>query len=235
MFRSLALVVCLLALPLVRTARADEAAIDEATELAEQGIESYFDGRFSVAVVEIKAALARLGDEPAPAVRSRADYFAGRSCRELGLRGLALHYLGRAERLTAPEGKLWRAFAQREMLRIYFEAGEFSAVSQLFWRFDKANQPGEAAYLAGMALAMEGRWKEADKVLNDVPSTDPLAPYAEFLHAQARGASGDLTGAAKRLERFERSPNLPPGLDDQARILRGKILYLLGREKEGRK
>jgi hypothetical protein len=232
--RSFAFALLFFCFALVPTAWADEAALEEGTELAEQGIESYFDGRFSVAVVEIKAALAKLGDDPAPGVRSRADYFAGRSCRELGLRGLALHYLGRAERVTAPEGRLWKALAQREMLRIYFEAGEFSAVSQLFWRFDKANQPGEAAYLAGMALAMEGRWKEADKVLNDVPATDPLAPYAEFLHAQARGASGDLTGAVKRLERFERSPNLPAGLGDQARILRGKILFLLGREKEGR-
>ena len=210
-------------------------AEDTPADLVERGVESYLDARFSVAVVELKAALVALGDDPAPAIRSRADYFAGRSCRELGLRGLALHYLGRAERVTQPEGRLWRALAQREMLRIYFEAGEYSAVSQLFWRFEAANQPGEAAYLAGMALAMEGRWREADKVLGQVQASDPLAPYADFVHAQARAANGDLKGAASRLSRLEVRKDLPPGLGDQARILRGKILFLLGREREGRK
>jgi hypothetical protein len=208
-------------------------ASEEAVERVESGVAAYFDGRFGPAVVELKSALGALGAEADAEIRARAAYFAGRSLRELGLRGLAFHYLGQAERAGKETPSPWRSLAQREMVRAYFEAAEYSAVSQLYWRIDPASQRGEPAYLAGIALAMEGRWNEAEKVLGEVPSGDPLEPYAEFARAQSRAA--DLREAAARLSRIEaREAALPAGLADQARILRGKILYLLDEKAEGR-
>lgn len=196
------------------------------------GIEAYFSGEFDRAVVHLKHATS--GAPEAAERASRPDepaaYFLGRSFQELGLRGLALHYLGRAE--GAAE---WRLPALREIARLYLQVAEYPAVLEVFARLRPGDRDGEIFYLAGIAAAAQGKWVEAADILGRVGSRDPYHGLALYTRARARAAAGDFTAALGDLDGVARiGAAAPQGLRDQARILRGKILYLEERPSEAR-
>lgn len=70
------------------------------------GLRAYVAGRFDEAAVGLKQSVrAGAGDgakRTGSAVSGRTAYFLARSFEELGLRGLALHYLGQGERGAHP-------------------------------------------------------------------------------------------------------------------------------------
>jgi hypothetical protein len=191
------------------------------------GVAAYFAGSFDRASVALKRSLeaAPPGTTPDPT----AAYLLARSFQELGLRGLALHYLALAE--TSP---LWKTLALRELARSYLQVHEYEPVLEVYRRSAAARSDGETAYLAGVAAASLGRWREAEEFLSKIPEADPNEPFARYVRAQARAAREDLTGALSDLEPLARDAE-PAELRDQARILRGKLLYLLGRDAEARR
>ncbi len=199
----------------------------------QEGLSAYFSGRFDEAAVELKRALRAGGDRPGAEFSPATAYFLGRAVHELGLRGLALHYLGQAERAAGVSE--WR-LAQREVARIYFRAAEYPAVVEVFHGLRPEEQDGEIAYLAGISAAMQSQWSAAQEILGRVGLEDPLHPHALYARAQARAAAGDSPGALADLAAVKAmAESLPPGLADQTRILEGKLLYLEGRENEARR
>ncbi|MEA2624313.1 MAG: hypothetical protein QOD06_358 [Candidatus Binatota bacterium] len=193
------------------------------------GLQAYFRGDFDAAAIALKRVT--VATAPPPDVEI-LDYFLGRSFRELGLRGLALHYLGLVETAGKPR---WRDLARVEIVRIYFESAEYASALEAFRRGKERAAGGEITYLGGISAALEGHWGEAEEILARVRPADPLYAYAVYARAQARAAADDLPAAARDLrELVGLDGKAPAALRDQARILLGKVLYLMGREREGR-
>ncbi len=213
------------------------------------GLAAYFSGRFDEAAVGLKHSLRSESDRKTAEVSLGATaYFLGRSFHELGLRGLALHYFGQAEFSREPT---WRLLARRELVRAYYEIGDFPAVMRVFDREAEDSEDGEISYFAGLAAAELVLWSEAEKILSRVEPGHPFFRYAVYARAQARAAKDDLTGALGDLDQVVALPDPPAGrrrgplaalfgagpsgptqLRNQAQLLRGKILYLQGRGRE---
>ena len=190
------------------------------------GLAAYFAGRFDQAAVALKRSLdARPGD-----ASGTATYFLARSFQELGLRALALHYLGRAEGFER-----WRLPARRELARLYLEVHEHAAVLDVVRRGGEDElRDGEIAYLGGVAAAALGRWEKADRLLSRVGPDDPGHGYALYVRAQSHAARERFDEALADLGALVDDP-ADPALRDQARVLRGKILYLSGRPADARR
>lgn len=196
------------------------------------GLAAYFDGRFDESAVQLKrAAMATAGNRDS-GLETVAAYFLGRAFHELGLRGLALHYLGEAERSGSEDA---RRLALREIARIYFRAAEYSAVIETFRRLRPEEQDDEIAYLAGISASMERKWREAQEILGRIRPENLLGAAALYARAQARAAAEDVAGALADLETVVAMPDpAPTGIHDQARILSGKLLYLEGKDEKAR-
>jgi hypothetical protein len=217
------------------------------------GLRAYVAGRFDEAAVGLKQSVrAGAGDgakRTGSAVSGRTAYFLARSFEELGLRGLALHYLGQAELYGSPE---WQLLARRELARAYFEVTDYPAVMEVVDRMKGQPADAEICYFAGLAAAELRAWPEAIEMLGRVPAASAYASYAVYARAQAKAASGDFAGALADLDRvisrverdpagvrrisfaFWKSAEHPDALLEQARVLRGKILYVDGRDGEAR-
>src|SRR5437879_2975425 len=81
-----------------------------------EGLKAYVAGRFDEAVVGLKQSVREGAEAKKPDAAGQTPYFLGRSFHELGLRGLALHYLGQAELYGRPQ---WQLLSQRELARVY--------------------------------------------------------------------------------------------------------------------
>lgn len=218
-----------------------------------EGLRAYVAGRFDEAAVGLKQAIrerqrqAEARKDKRPTVSGQTAYFAGRSFVELGLRGLALHYLAQAELYGTPE---WRLLARRELARAYFEATDYPAVMQVLDRMGGAGDP-EIYYYAGLAAAELRAWPQAIAMLGRIAPSSGYYGYAMYARAQARAASDDLAGALSDLDAviakaplrresrrvlllFSLSDSRPATLVEQAHVLRGKILYLQGKNADAK-
>lgn len=224
-----------------------------ATDAENEGLRAYVAGRFDEAAVGLKQAIrerqreAEARKDKRPAVSGQTAYFAGRSFVELGLRGLALHYLAQAELYGTPE---WQLLARRELARAYFEATDYPAVMQVLDRMGGAGDP-EIYYYAGLAAAELRAWPQAIDMLGRIAPSSGYYGYAMYARAQARAASDDLAGALADLDAviakapvrresrrvlllFSLSDSRPATLLEQAYVLRGKILYLEGKNTDAK-
>lgn len=216
----------------IALALAGTAAIAEGTGSGiGAGLDAYFRGRFEVAAVALKGWLRSAGAAKDTVGVEAASFFVGRSFAELGLRGLALHYLTRAE---GAGGLATRRLARREVARIYFQAADYAPVLEVFARAGADEQDDELSYLAGVAAAAQSSWGRAEEILARIGPSSALRSYALYVIAQSHAAREDFAAAVSDLRALAASRALPPGLADQARILEGKILYLQGKDAEGR-
>ena len=218
------------------------------------GLQAFVAGRFDEAAVGLKQSIrdraAADPKETAPVrVSGQTAYFLGRSFQELGLRGLALHYLGQAELYGTPS---WRLLARRELTQLYFEATDYAAVMKVIDRMSGEPPDPEIHYFAGLAAAGLRAWPQSIEMLGRVDPSSGYYPYARYARAQTLAASGDLRGALADLDEviaraktqaaasrtlltLFSSPNARPvALLAQARVLRGKILFVDGEDKEAR-
>ncbi|MGH7897706.1 MAG: tetratricopeptide repeat protein [Candidatus Binatia bacterium] len=221
-----------------------------AADPAVEGLKAYVAGRFDEAAVGLKQSIREGAEAKKPEAAGQTPYFLGRSFHELGLRGLALHYLGQAELYGRPG---WRLLAQRELARVYFEAGDHAAVLQVLDRLAGAAPDGEICYFAGLAAAEQREWAKAIDILGRISPASEYYIYGLYARAQSRAASGDLRQALFELDEviaraknrepsrarklvswFSSSEGRPVALLEQARVLRGKILYVEGRKNEAR-
>ena len=220
-----------------------------------EGLQAFVAGRFDEAAVGLKQSIrdhAQAADSketPAVRVSGQTAYFLGRSFQELGLRGLALHYLGQAELYGTPE---WRLLARRELTQLYFEATDYAAVMQVIDRMSGEPPDAEIHYFAGLAAAGLRAWPQSIEMLGHVAPSSGYYAYARYARAQTRAANGDLSGALADLDEviaraksqataprtiltlFSSSSSRPVALLEQARVLRGKILFADGRDEEAR-
>ncbi len=224
-----------------------------ASDPENEGLRAYVAGRFDEAAVGLKQSIrehqreAEAKKEKAPAISGQTAYFAGRSFVELGLRGLALHYLAQAELYGSPQ---WQLLARRELARAYFEATDYPAVMQVVDRIGAGGDP-EVDYYAGLSAAELRAWPQAIEMLGRVPASSGYYGYALYARAQARAASEDYPGALadlatviakapatgeprKLLLLFTLSSGRPAALIEQAYVLRGKILYIQGKNAEAK-
>ena len=198
-----------------------------AAEPVEEGLSAYFAGDLDRAAVTLKGALRQAKGESEES--AAATYFLARSFQELGLRGLALHYLTRAEAFSR-----WRVSALRELARIYLRVHEYHAVLDVVRRLPDGVEDGEVLYFGGVAAASLGQWSEAEAILARVPTGDPDRPLALYVRAQTRAAREDFDGALADLDVLLRQTESVE-LRDQARVLRGKLLYLEDRGADARR
>jgi tetratricopeptide (TPR) repeat protein len=224
-----------------------------ASDAETDGLRAYVAGRFDEAAVGLKQSIrerarGRDASDAAPVrVSGQTAYFAGRSFEELGLRGLALHYLAQAELYGTPQ---WRLLARRELTQLYFEATDYAAVMQVIDRMAGEPPDPEIHYFAGLAAAELRAWPQSIEMLSRVDPSSGFWGYALYARAQARAANGDLAGAIADLDdviarsksggaprtilTVFSSGDRPHALLEQAEVLRGKILLVDGRDREAR-
>jgi hypothetical protein len=225
-----------------------------ATDAEIEGLQAFVAGRFDEAAVGLKQSIrdhaqpADAKEGPVVRVSGQTAYFLGRSFQELGLRGLALHYLGQAELYGTPE---WRLLARRELTQLYFEATDYAAVMQVIDRMRSEPPDPEIHYFAGLAAAGLRAWPQSIEMLGHVPPSSGYYAYARYARAQTGAANGDVAGALADLDEviarakdqapprtiltlFSSSNGRPVALLEQARVLRGKILYAEGHDAEAR-
>jgi len=224
-----------------------------ASDAETDGLSAYVAGRFDEAAVGLKQSIrerarGRDPNDPTPVrVSGQSAYFAGRSFEELGLRGLALHYLAQAELYGTPD---WRLLARRELTQLYFEATDYAAVMQVIDRMAGEPPDPEIHYFAGLAAAELRAWPQSIEMLSRVDPASGFWGYALYARAQARAANGDLAGAVNDLDEVIAraksgqaprtiltvfsSGDRPRALLEQAQVLRGKILLVDGRDAEAR-
>jgi hypothetical protein len=218
-----------------------------------EGLRAFAAERFDEAAVGLKQSVrertaAAQASGQKPTVSGQTAYVLGRSFQELGLRGLALHYLAQAELYGTPA---WRLLARRELAHVYFEAADYPAVMQVVDRMGSEEADPEISYYAGLAAAEVRAWPQSIEMLGRVAPSSGYHGYALYARAQARAASGDLAGALADLDEviartkaeperrkmlllFSTTSGRPEALLEQARVLRGKILYLDGRDADAR-
>jgi len=110
----------------------------------------------------------------------------------------------------------------------------------------------EIHYFAGLAAAGLRAWPQSIEMLGHVAPSSGYYAYARYARAQTRAANGDLSGALADLDEviaraksqataprtiltlFSSSSSRPVALLEQARVLRGKILFADGRDEEAR-
>jgi len=219
-----------------------------------EGMRAFVAERFDEAAVGLKQSIRQetIRQQEAgkkPVVSGQTAYVLGRAFQELGLRGLALHYLAQAELYGSPA---WRLLARRELAHVYFEATDYPSVMQVIDRMSAEPPDPEISYYAGVSAAQLRAWPQAIEMLSHVAPASGYYGYALYARAQSKAASGDLDGALADLDaviaraKSEREPvkilalfssagGRSVALLEQARVLRGKILYVQGRDAEAQK
>ena len=218
-----------------------------------EGIRAFVAERFDEAAVGLKQSIrddAKKAEEAGkkPVIAAQTAYFLGRAFQELGLRGLALHYLAQAELYGSPQ---WRLLARRELAHVYFEATDYPSVMQVIDRMASEPPDPEISYYAGVSAAEIRAWPQAIEMLGHVAPMSGYHGYALYARAQARAATDDLDGAlgdldqviarakserepVKILSLFSSAGGRSVALLEQARVLRGKILYLQGKNADAK-